>query len=123
MMNVAHPDIFKFLKNIIFDHSLQRAKLAKHEAALPPKPANKQAVKRNAIIVKAVKEYNSIIEHGFIMTDDENEDDSGASDDSYEFEDEEEESVPRYSIASQRATIEKNPQIKLLNTIAHNSDI
>lgn len=64
------------------------------------------------MIVKALKDYNSTIEHGFILADDEVEDysDADASDGSKEFVDDERES-PRYTIANQRAAIENNPQI------------
>lgn len=99
---------------------MQRAKVAKYEAGLPPKAPSKLSVKRNKAIVKAVQQYNGEIENGAILTDDEDGDD--LSDGSFDFEDEEEENAPRYAIASQNDAILKHPQMKLLNLIAHNSE-
>lgn len=123
MMVHQHPDIFTFMKKIIEDHTLARAKVAKCEANIKPKADRKIEQKKNAAIRKAVMDYYRRVnrEDDDLFTEDEDEIESLSSETDEEDVDDEPLATPKYGTPSQRDAMERNPQWNLMYAIAHNT--
>lgn len=120
MMGFDHPVIWTFLRQILLQQNLTKAKIAQSLAGAEP-PAStmsKTDKEKNRRITHAVKEY--------AKKEDDNNDENVADTEENDMEsdsdsDADDSATPEYGQPSQLERIESNPDWKLMNLIALNS--